>query len=110
MQPSTAVDTSAQRTSWPTFQDLSFIKGLDGPRTWPVPAPEPTQPAIPPAKLKRLARHLHSLGERGLFECLKAIISGAPIGDTLEAYTRLDPAVLKYFGGDYLRDTDGTLQ
>jgi hypothetical protein len=54
--------------------------------------------SVPDATLRRLALHLFALGPRCVFEFLKAIMNGAPVVDTLEAYERLDPAIVKYLG------------
>jgi hypothetical protein len=99
------VSVSPVNPDWPSFQDFSFVKGPDdGPLTWPIPAPPPRR-TVPDARLRRLALHLFTLGPRSVFECLKAIISGAPVVATLEAYARLDPSIVKYLGGDLLSET-----
>jgi hypothetical protein len=106
MQPSTAAETSAQRTSWPSFSDFSFIKGLDGPASWPVPAsaraPEPPRRTVRDARLRRLARHLHLLGERSVYELLREIIGGRDSVERLEVYARLDADIVAAIGGDRL--------
>jgi hypothetical protein len=53
-------------------------------------------------RLRRLAAHLHSLGPRPLHEFLREIAAGADLFERLERYARLDPAIVKYLGGDRL--------
>jgi len=53
-------------------------------------------------RLHQLARRLHSLGERPLFELLREIVSGADAVDRLEAFARLDPAIVALLGGSAL--------
>jgi hypothetical protein len=49
------------------------------------------QPAIPDERLRYLARAIHSLGERPLFELFRELSLGAPLKRRLEAYARLAP-------------------
>ena len=55
-------------------------------------------------KLERMVQRVHSLGPRPLGELLAEIatVTGQPdlIADRVEAYSRLDPAVLRAIGGD----------
>jgi hypothetical protein len=96
---------AAQRASWSD----SYIH-IPGDDAWPwfVPAParapEPRR-TIADGHLRRLALHLFTLGPRSVFECLKAIIAGAPVVETLEDYARLDPSIVKYLGGERLSET-----
>jgi hypothetical protein len=55
------------------------------------------------AQLLFLARRVHALGDRPLFELLKEIVAGADPIARLERYAALDPAILAYLGGDRLR-------
>jgi hypothetical protein len=57
---------------------------------------------IAPARLRHLARRLHALGERPLYELMRELVAGAdPVG-RLEVYCRIDPAILAALGGDVL--------
>ena len=56
--------------------------------------------------LRRLCAHLHRLGERSVYEFVREIIGGADPVDRLAAYSRLDPGVLAYLGGDRLPVTE----
>jgi hypothetical protein len=56
--------------------------------------------------LRRLCAHLHRLGKRSVYEFVREIIDGADPVDRLAAYSRLDPAVLAYLGGDRLPVTE----
>jgi hypothetical protein len=105
MPSATSATDAAQRTpsAWGSYIRFPGDDALP----WlppPARAPEPRR-TVPDARLRRLALHLFTLGPRSVFECLKVIISGAPVVDTLEAYARLDPAIVKYLGGDYLSET-----
>jgi hypothetical protein len=59
---------------------------------------------IPEARLRHLARQIHALGERPLFEIFRELDSGSPLGETLERYARLEPlaAFIASQGGDRL--------
>jgi hypothetical protein len=54
------------------------------------------------ARLRYLARRLHALGERSVYEYLREIIAGANVVDRLEAFARLDPAIIEALGGSAL--------
>jgi hypothetical protein len=70
----------------------------DHTRIYPRISPE-NQEKVELARLKYLARRLHSLGERAVFEYVREIVSGRdPVG-RLEVYARLDPAALAALGG-----------
>ena len=56
----------------------------------------------PPERLPHLARHLHDLGPQALFYFIREIISGADPIASLEAYARLDPAIVRTLGGDQM--------
>lgn len=53
-------------------------------------------------RLRHLARRLHALGPRALFELLRELVAGAEPIARLEAYSRIDPAILAALGGDVL--------
>jgi hypothetical protein len=59
---------------------------------------------IPETRLRHLARQIHALGERPLFELLRELENGSPLGETLERYARLEPftAFITACGGDRL--------
>ena len=57
---------------------------------------------IPRERLRHLARHLHRLGERSVYELIREIMAGEDIGKRLEVYARLDPSIVKYLGADRL--------
>jgi hypothetical protein len=54
---------------------------------------------IDPARLRHLARRLHALGERPLYELMRELVAGADPVARLEAYCRIDPAILAALGG-----------
>jgi hypothetical protein len=47
--------------------------------------------SVPASRLQRLARQIHALGERPLYECLLELESNADLLPTLERYARLAP-------------------
>ena len=47
--------------------------------------------SVPAPRLRRLARQIHALGERPLYECLLELERGADLLPTLERYGRLAP-------------------
>jgi hypothetical protein len=55
--------------------------------------------AIDSARLRYLARRLHALGERPLYELMRKLVAGADPVARLEAYCRIDPAILIALGG-----------
>jgi len=59
-------------------------------------------PTIPPERLRHLARRLHQLGERPLFELLAEVDRGAPLGPRLERYAQLHADVVNALGADRL--------
>jgi hypothetical protein len=64
-----------------------------------------TSVSLPPAtavRLRRLARRLHGLGERPIYELLAEIVQGADIMVRLERYAALDPDTVRALGGDEL--------
>jgi hypothetical protein len=50
-------------------------------------------------RLRHLARRLHALGERPLYELMRELVAGADPVARLEAYCRIDPAILAALGG-----------
>jgi hypothetical protein len=59
-------------------------------------------PAPPRERLAHLARRIHRLGERPLFELILELSRGAPLLPRLEAYARLDPDLVAALEGDRL--------
>ena len=59
---------------------------------------------MPPARLRYLARQVHALGERPLFELLSELEAGLPFAERVEAYARLAELgpFIKAQGGDRL--------
>jgi hypothetical protein len=59
---------------------------------------------IPETRLRHLARQVHSLGERALFELFRELEAGAEPHDALERYARLSPLAgfIAANGGDRL--------
>ena len=55
-------------------------------------------------RLRHLARQIHALGERPLYELFLELERGAELHDTLERYARLFPLAefIAAFGGDRL--------
>jgi hypothetical protein len=76
----------------------SFIK-IPGEPFFYIPPPRAT---VPDARLRRLARHLHQLGERNVYEILREIIAGRDPVLRLEAYAALDPDIVEAIGADRL--------
>jgi hypothetical protein len=56
------------------------------------------------ARLRLLARRIHGLGPRPLYELLRELDAGAELGPRLEAYARLAPLAdfIRAHGGDQL--------
>jgi hypothetical protein len=50
-----------------------------------------------------VARRVHALGPRPLYELLRELASGADLLTRLEAYARLDPALTAALGGSALQ-------
>jgi hypothetical protein len=70
----------------------------------------PQAARIPVARLRHLARLIHALGPRPLFELLRQLDGGAELHPTLEAYARLPANFIAAYGGDRLmppRAVDG---
>ena len=53
--------------------------------------------SIDPTRLRHLARRLRALGE-----LLREVVAGADVVDRLEAFARLDPAIVALLGGSAL--------
>jgi len=60
------------------------------------------RPPIPRERLRRLARKIHALGPRPLYELLAEIDAGANFRDRVEVYARLDPNIVRVLGGSDL--------
>ena len=101
-----SIDPDPRRTEAPPFS-ASFVRlpGDDAaPWFWaPPPAPEP-RATVPDVRLRRLARHLHLLGERPLYEWLREVIAGRDPVIRLERYAQLDPDIVAALGADRLPD------
>jgi hypothetical protein len=54
---------------------------------------------LPPARLRHLARQVHALGERPLYELLTELEAGLPFAERVEAYAG---PFIKAHGGDRL--------
>lgn len=56
----------------------------------------------PAPRLQRLATHLHDLGPRAVFEFIveMSTVYGPEVTERLEAYGRIDPALLRAVGAD----------
>jgi hypothetical protein len=107
MTPSIAdLDAADQRTAAGSF--ITFATAP--PLLFALAFPEPRRAPIPDARLRWLAREIHALGERPLYELLREIVAGREIEPRLEAYARLPAAFIKACGGDQfapLRVVDG---
>ena len=57
---------------------------------------------IPRERLRHLARRIHSLGPRPLYELLAELETGADLGERLERYAALPADFIRAFGGDVL--------
>ncbi|MGP8193383.1 MAG: hypothetical protein ACLQLT_12270 [Methylovirgula sp.] len=57
---------------------------------------------VPDARLRLLARRLHRLGERPLYEYLRELSNGADLLERLERYAQLDRDFIAAAGGDKL--------
>ncbi len=82
-------------------------------RNWKPPhrpvAPKSQQPvtvasiaygqSIPQARLRRLARNIHRLGERPLYELSRELSTEADLRERLERYAELDPGLVANLGG-----------
>jgi hypothetical protein len=73
---------------------------------WQVPA----LADIDDEDLRRQSAHLHRLGARSVYEFILEVVGGADPIDRLEAYSRLDPSVVRYLGGDRLPLVEGAIQ
>ena len=91
-----ATDTSAFHRT----HSSSYIVIPGAPEPWfHIPPP---RRAVPDVRLRRLARLLHLLGERPLYEWLREVIGGRDPVERLEVYAELDPDILAAIGGDRL--------
>jgi hypothetical protein len=63
----------------------------------------PTKPAraIPDARLRHLARRLHALGERPLYEFIREVVAGRDLIEHLERYADLP--------GDFIKGSSWSL-
>ena len=59
-------------------------------------------PTLPRERLGHLARRLHRLGERPLFEFLREVEAGADLHERLEKYASLPDDFIRELGGDRL--------
>jgi hypothetical protein len=61
-------------------------------------------PRIPRERLRHLARRVHALGPRPLYELLRELEAGLPLVERLEVYARLGDLAdfIKQLGGDRL--------
>jgi hypothetical protein len=57
---------------------------------------------ISEARLRLLARRIHRLGERPLFELFRELDDGTDLSSTLEAYAKLPADLIREYGGDRL--------
>lgn len=48
----------------------------------------------------RHAEHLHRCGARAVYEFIREVLAVADVRDRLQAYARIDPAILHYLSGD----------
>jgi hypothetical protein len=60
------------------------------------------QAPVPPERMRRLARRLHGLGPRPLYEFLVELDAGAPLLERLEKYAALDGDFIRTLNGDHL--------
>jgi hypothetical protein len=58
--------------------------------------------AVKRARLRYLAKKIHKLGERPLYELLLELSSGAPLHERLERYAALPADFIVALGGDRL--------
>ncbi len=56
--------------------------------------------AVPTIRLRHLAKRVHALGPRPLYELLKELAAGADPLETVETYAALDPDVVHALGAD----------
>jgi len=56
-------------------------------------------PAVTDARLRRLARRVHRLGERPLYELFPELAAGADPIERIERYAALPPDFIAAFGG-----------
>lgn len=69
----------------------------------------PQRTVVSDGRLRYLARQVHRLGERPLYELLREIANGADLAIRLEVYARLPADFIKSYGGDVLPDALGSL-
>jgi hypothetical protein len=60
------------------------------------------QARVPPERLRCLARRIHQLGPRPLFELFSELEAGAPLIPRLETYAALPADFIKKLDGDRL--------
>lgn len=105
MHPSaTSFSDPARRTEALPFS-TSYITLPGAPEPWfHIPPPRPPEPraTVPDVRLRRLARHLHSLGERSVYELLREVIGGRDPVERLERYAELDADIVAALGADRL--------
>jgi hypothetical protein len=83
---------SGKRRSFSATTSLPICQAF-----WPDSAP-----FSPAPRLQHLARQIHGLGERPLYELFRELERGADLHDTLERYARLSPLAefIAALGGD----------
>jgi len=59
-------------------------------------------PLLPPARLRHLARRIHHLGERPLYELFVELDAGANLAESLERYAALPADFIAACRGDKL--------
>jgi hypothetical protein len=62
----------------------------------------PQQHGASDARLRQLAKRLHALGERPVYEFLREVLAGRDPVERLEAYARLPADLIRAFGGERL--------
>jgi hypothetical protein len=103
MQPSTAAETSAQRTSWPSFSS-SYIVRTDGePDIWPHPFFDPPPSMFvfaPPRRKQRRKRARAALSPAERADAYAGLLHGADYLDQAQDALRAgdDAAVLHALG------------
>jgi hypothetical protein len=55
----------------------------------------------PDARLQHLARRVHALGERPLYELFRELIAGADPRTRIERYAQLEPDIVRLLGAAY---------
>jgi hypothetical protein len=80
------------------FLSDAFIRNY-GPSYWRQ-LEAAARPKIPPVRLQHLARHLHQLGARCVYEALRELIAGRDPAGSLEAYGEMDVDIVHALGAD----------